>query len=55
MLLEAFKIFHDVVVNYGGIKKEYFDEMVPPTARNVTKLFDAKRSQIFINLDNIYY
>ena len=37
MLLEAFKIFHDVVVNYGGIKKEYFDEMVPPTARNITK------------------
>ena len=55
MLLEAMKIFHDVVVDYGGIKKEYFDEMVPPTARNISKLFEAKRSQIFINLDNIYY
>jgi hypothetical protein len=55
MLLEAFKVFHDVVVDVGGIKKVYFDEMVPPSARNNSKLFEAKRSQIFINLDNIYY
>ena len=32
-----------------------WDEMVPTTARNISKLFEAKRSQIFINLDNIYY
>jgi len=55
MLLEAIKVFHDVVVDYGGIKKVYFDEMAPPTSRNISKLFEAKRSQIFINLDNIYY
>ena len=29
--------------------------MVPPTARNITTLNEAKRMQLFIDLDNIYF